>query len=112
MPFIPFQSLDPEAPPGHPAPVLWLRAHRRAWAFPPTATAEEIDAYALWLHVHRLARELAARERSLRPPFLFRVRLFLHRLRFFYQATGGSVSPEAARDLQVRDGTIDEEHDQ
>lgn len=109
MPFIPFHSLDPVAPPGHPAPVLWLRSHRRSWTFPHSASDEEIDAYALWLHVYRLARALGAREQALRPPFSFRVRVFIHRLWFFYRATGGELPPDALRDLQARERDDEQE---
>ena len=103
MPFVPFPSLDPAPPAGHPAPVLWLRSHRRPWAFPRRSTAEEIDAYSLWLHINALEHALRERERALRPPLSFRFRTFLHRLRFFYRATAGDVSPEALRDLEDHD---------
>jgi hypothetical protein len=103
MPFVPFSSLDPEAPSGHPAPVLWLRGHVARWAFPANTTDERIHAYALWLHVLRIKRGLGVRERSLRPPLSFRARLCIHRLRFFWQAVNGTVPDDVLREIARAD---------
>lgn len=103
MPLTPFPSFDPQVPRKHPAPALWLRSHRRVWAFPASATPEQIDRYALWLHMRRIGKALRNRTRAVQPPVSFRVRLLIHRLGFVFRCMTGNPPPEAIRDLSDED---------
>lgn len=99
MPLTPFPSFDPAVPRRHPAPALWLRSHRRTWAFQPSASVDEVDRYLLWIHMRRVGAALRSRTRDLQPPFTFRVRLLLHRLAFVIRCMTGTVPADAIRDL-------------
>lgn len=99
MPLTPFPSFDPCVPRRHAAPALWLRSHRRVWAFQSSATVADIDRYLLWIHMRRVGKALRSRTRAMRPPFLFRVRLLIHRLGFVIRCMCGTAPAEAIRDL-------------
>lgn len=103
MPLTPFPSFDPPVPRHHPAPALWLRSHRREWAFPSSAADADIDQYTLWLHMRRVGKALRNRTRDMQPPLTFRAALLLHRLGFVMRCMTGTAPAEAIRYLTRED---------
>lgn len=110
MTFIPLARLfDPRAPRGHTKPIAWLQAHSPRWAFPPNADPRQVDGYVAWLHVRRVDGALSQRERLLRPPLAFRVRIALRRARILYWALEGAVPEDIMADLKARDAEVERE---
>ena len=104
MPFTPFaDQFDPSAPSGHRMPILYLRSHADRWAFPAGAEEAEINGYLFWLHTMRIGQEFRDRERALRPPLFFRLRVFARRLHFLWQAVNGTLPPDVLADLTERE---------
>lgn len=91
MPFLPLPDFDPEVPRDEPQPGHWLHANVQRWSFPAKADDDDIRAYVLWLHVHRVSQNMRERAKVMRPPLAFRVRLAAYRVWVLIRAMDGHL---------------------
>lgn len=91
MPFLPLPDFDPECTRSEPQPGHWLHANVQRWSFPAKASDDDIRAYVLWLHVHRVADSMTKRAHTMRPSLGFRIKLCAYRVWVLIRAMDGHL---------------------